>query len=140
MPLMNRTKHRGPTVVTHEVGDKPGMSCRNAMNRKYMLATLVNCWNRLTGRKLSTVYLAVLMLLPGNPRGSNNPSLVQKRRNDPPGYCMKKTGAWHRCFLSTVFDGDSLFCVADRWQCIGQETTKATIIKSGDCSVFLGSY
>jgi len=98
MPLMNRTKHRGPTVVTHDVGDKPGMSCRNAMNRKYMLATLVNCWNRLTGRKLSTVYLAVLMLLPGNPRGSNNPSLVQKSRNDPPGYCMKKAGMWHGCF------------------------------------------
>jgi hypothetical protein len=98
MPLMNRTKHRGPTVVTHEVGDKPGMSCRNAMNRKYMLATLVNCWNRLTGRKLSTVYLAVLMLLPGNPRGSNHPSLVQKSRNDPPGYCMKKAGMWHGCF------------------------------------------
>ena len=84
---MNRTKHKGPTVVTHEVGDKPGISCRNAMNRKYMLATLVNCWNRLTGRKLSTVYFAVLMLLPGSPRGSNRPKLVQNSRKDPPGYC-----------------------------------------------------
>ena len=43
MPLMNRTKHRGPTVVTQDVGDRPGMSCRKAMKRKYMLATLVNC-------------------------------------------------------------------------------------------------
>ena len=39
-PLMNSTKHRGATVVTQEVGLSPGMSCRAAMNRKYMLATL----------------------------------------------------------------------------------------------------
>ena len=57
------------------------------MNKKYMLATLVNCWNRLTGRKLSTVYLAVLMLLPGRPKGSKNPNLVQNDLKAPPGYC-----------------------------------------------------
>lgn len=39
-PLMNSTKHRGATVVTQEVGLSPGMSCRAAMNKKYMLATL----------------------------------------------------------------------------------------------------
>ena len=54
-----------------------------------MLATLVNCWNRLTGRKLSTVYLAVLMLLPGRPKGSRNPSLVQNSLKAPPGYCNR---------------------------------------------------
>ena len=92
MALMNRTKHKGPTVVTQEVGDRPGMSCRKAINRKYMLATRVNCWNRLTGRKVSRVYLAVLMLLPGRPRGSKRPSLVQNRRRVPPGYCNTVAG------------------------------------------------
>ena len=100
MALMNRTKHRGPTVVTQEVGDKPGMSCRKAMNRKYMLATRVNCWNRLTGRKVSRVYLAVLMLLPGRPRGSSKPSLVQSRRTVPPGNCTTLAGCSGDCSVA----------------------------------------
>lgn len=78
-------------MVTQEVGDRPGMSCRKAMKRKYMLATRVNCWNRLTGRKLSTVYLAVLMLLLGKPKGASSPSLVRKQRMVPPGYCNSMT-------------------------------------------------
>ncbi len=30
-----------------------------------------------------TVYFAVLLLLPHNPMGANNPSLAQKTQNDP---------------------------------------------------------
>ncbi len=50
---------RGPMVVYRLVGERLGICCRAAVNKKKMLANFENCSNRNLGRKVATLYLAV---------------------------------------------------------------------------------
>src|SRR3954468_23396106 len=53
------TTMSGPMVVYLFVGDRPGICCRPAVNKKNMLANFENCSKRNLGRKVATLYLAV---------------------------------------------------------------------------------